>query len=99
MSELRDSSAGTRSEASVSAFSRREEEQSRGRQADRRKAALGDEYARIVTRLHFELDNVVSYDVTLKRCVIPSSKEIYRARGRSVKLFVTIVPVRVTAIF
>ena len=43
MSELRYSSAGTRSEASVSAFSRREEEQPRGRQADRRKAAYGDE--------------------------------------------------------
>ena len=43
MSELRDSSEGTRSEASVSAFSRREEEQPRGRQADRRKAAYGDE--------------------------------------------------------
>ena len=43
MSEFRDSSAGTRSEASVSAFSRRKEEQSRGRQADRRKAAYGDE--------------------------------------------------------
>ena len=43
MSELRYSSRGTRSEASVSAFSRCEEEQSRGRQADRRKAAYGDE--------------------------------------------------------
>ena len=43
MSELRDSSRGTRSEASVSAFSRREEEQPRGRQADRRRAAYGDE--------------------------------------------------------
>ena len=43
MSEFRDSSAGTRSEASASAFSRREEEQPRGRQADRRRAAYGDE--------------------------------------------------------
>ena len=39
MSELRYSSAGTRSEASVSAFSRREEEQPRDRRAVRRKAA------------------------------------------------------------
>ena len=55
MSELRDSSVGTRSEANVSAFSRREEEQPRDRRADRRKAAHGDETARIVTSLgtHF----------------------------------------------
>ena len=39
ISEFRDSSAGTRSEASVSAFSRREEEQPRDRRAVRRKAA------------------------------------------------------------
>ena len=51
MSELRDSSVGTRSEANVSAFSRREEEQPRDRRADRRKAAHGDETARIVTLL------------------------------------------------
>ena len=50
MREHRDSSAGTRSEASVSAFSRREEEQPRDRRADRRKAAHGDGYARLVTR-------------------------------------------------
>ena len=51
MSELRDSSQGTRSEANVSAFSRREEEQPRDRRADRRKTAHGDETARIATRL------------------------------------------------
>ena len=51
MRELCDSSVGTRSEANVSAFSRREEEQPRGRRADRRKAAHGDETARIVTLL------------------------------------------------
>ena len=51
MRELRDSSVGTRSEANVSAFSRREEEQPRDRRADRRKAAHGDEYARIATRV------------------------------------------------
>ena len=39
MSEFRDSSAGTRSEASVSAFSRREKEQPRDRRADRCNAA------------------------------------------------------------
>ena len=32
-------------------------------------------------RLHFERDNVMSSDVTLKRRVIPSSKEKHRARG------------------
>ena len=55
MRELCDSSVETRSEANVSAFSRREEEQPRGRRADRRKAAHGDETARIVTLLgtHF----------------------------------------------
>ena len=51
MRELCDSSVGTRSEANVSAFSRREEEQPRGRRADCRKAAHGDETARIVTLL------------------------------------------------
>ena len=50
MRELRDSSAGTRSEANVSAFSRREEEQPRDRRATRRNAAHGDGYARLVTR-------------------------------------------------
>ena len=50
MSELCDSSVGSRSKANVSAFSRREEEQPRGRRADRRNAAYGDERARIATR-------------------------------------------------
>ena len=101
MSEFRDSSEGTRSEASGSAFSRREEEQPCDRRACRRNAALGDEYARIATRLHFELDNVVSGDVTLKRCVRPSSKEctscsnmqrksVRRTRRHSIK--VSLVP-------
>ena len=79
MSELRDSSRGTRSEASVSAFSRREEEQSRGRQADRRRAAYGDDYARIATRLHSELDNVGSSDVTLGFFVKLSNVHLFRA--------------------
>ena len=51
MRELCDSSVGTRSEANVSAFSRREEEQPRDKRADRRKTAHGDETARIVTLL------------------------------------------------
>ena len=51
MSELCDSSVGTKSEASVSAFSRREEEQPRDRRAARRNAAHGDEHARIATRV------------------------------------------------
>ena len=48
--ELRDSSEGTRSEANVFAFSRRDKEQPRGRRADCRNAAYSDEYARIATR-------------------------------------------------
>ena len=51
MSELRDSSQGTRSEANVSAFSRRKEEQPRDKRVDRRKTAHGDETARIATRV------------------------------------------------
>ena len=81
MSEFRDSSEGTRSEASDSAFSRREEEQPRGRRADRRKAAYGDDYARIATRLHFEPDDVVSCDVTFGVRVIPSSKKVSSCSG------------------
>ena len=50
MRELCDSSAGTKSKANVSAFSRREEEQPRDRRATRRNAAHGDEHARIATR-------------------------------------------------
>ena len=87
MSEFRDSSAGTRSEASVSAFSRREEEQPRGRQADRRKAAYGDEIARIATRLHFERDNIVSGDVTLGFFVKLSNMHLFRAYLSTMKPF------------
>ena len=71
MSELRDSSQGTMSEANVSAFSRREEEQPRDRRADRRKAAHGDELARIATRLggaYFRLRKMgTSYSNTLRK--------------------------------
>ena len=59
MSELRGSSVGTRSEANVSAFSRREEEQPRDRRADRRNAAHGNETARIATRVSGALDRLV----------------------------------------
>ena len=79
MSELRDSSAGTRSEAIVSAFARREEEQPRDRRAARRNAALGDECARIATRLHSERDNVGSSDVTLGVFVKLSNVHLFRA--------------------
>ena len=48
--ELRDSSEGTRSEANVFAFSRREKERPCDRRADRREAAHGDEVARNATR-------------------------------------------------
>ena len=81
MSELRDSSEGTRSEASVSAFSRREEEQPCDRRACRRNAALGDEYARIATRLHSESDNVGLGDVTFGVHVRPSLKECASGSG------------------
>ena len=50
MREFRDSSAGTKSEANVSSFSRREKEHSCDRRAARRNAAHGDEVARNVTR-------------------------------------------------
>ena len=50
MREFRDSSIGTRSEANVFAFSRREKEHPCGRRADRRRAAYGDETARNATR-------------------------------------------------
>ena len=55
MRELCDSSVGTRSEANISAFSRREEEQPRDRRADRRKAAHGDDLTRLATRLRAAL--------------------------------------------
>ena len=79
MSEFRDSSAGTRSEAIVSAFARREEEQPRDRRAARRNAALGDECARIATRLHSELDNIMSSDVTLGVFVKLSRRALVRS--------------------
>ena len=50
MREFRDSSAGTKSEANVSSFSRREKELSCDRRAARRNAAHGDEVTRNVTR-------------------------------------------------
>ena len=70
MREHCDSSVGTRSEANVSAFSRREEEQPRDRRADRRKAAHGDETARIVTLLgtHLARRNLQAWAKTRPRC-------------------------------